>query len=171
MIHCTAFGKMTKFRNYNQGRVKELIENALREASSESHVPEIKQSYKFDEFDSLPEKNIFDDSKNISIKSYNTETGAVLALCSIRERHLKLIHDGELTDRKHEYNLFRKYTNIIDKNGIFNLSKIELVCPVNCSCKSCYPNQPIDTSDRYTIEDSFRDGFEGNIDAWNHANQ
>ena len=165
---------MIKYRNYNQGRVKELIENALLEASSESQVPKIKQPYKFDEFDSLPEKNIFDDSKNISIKCYNTETGEVLALCFIRERYLKLIHDGELTDRKHEYNLFRKYTNIIskqEKNGTFNLSKIELACSENCTCECCYPNESIDTSDRYTIEDSFRDGFEGNIDAWNHANQ
>lgn len=32
---------MTKFRNYNQGRVKELIINALREASTKLQVPAI----------------------------------------------------------------------------------------------------------------------------------
>ncbi|WP_064965493.1 hypothetical protein [Tenacibaculum ovolyticum] len=165
---------MTKFRNYNQGRVKELIENALREASSELQVPEIGPPYNFEEFDNLPKKNIFDDSKSISIKCYNTETGEILALCTIRERYLKLIHDGELSDRKHEYNLFRKYAVIVSKqveNGTFTLCKTELTSPENCTCECCYPTKQIDNSDRYTIEDNFRDGFEGNMDAWNHANQ
>lgn len=164
---------ISKTRNYNQGRVKELIENALREASENLQIPETGQKHKFPEFDKLPEKYISDESKSISVKCYNTETGEPLALCTIREKYLSLIHDEKLTDREHEYNLFRKYVNLIslETNGLFSLHPKELIHAENCTCICCLGSETIDDSEKYTSEDVFRDGFEGNIDAWNHANQ
>ena len=128
----------------------------------------------YKEIDELPENRIFDDSLSLSTNCYNIKTGEVLAICIIRERYLKSIHDGELLDRKHEYYLFRKYATIISehtKNGVFILSQKELTCPKNCKCKYCFSPIVNDSYQKYTTEDNFRDGFDGDIDSWNHANQ
>ena len=117
----------TETRNYNQGRVKELIENSLYEADQNFHISfNSPPPYKFKEFDILPENKIFNDSESIFIKYYNTENGEVIAFCSIRERYLKLIQDGELSDRKHEYNLFKKYAEIflVEKNKNITLRSL-----------------------------------------------
>ena len=130
----------TETRNYNQGRVKELIENSLYEADQNFHISfNSPPPYKFKEFDILPENKIFNDSESIFIKYYNTENGEVIAFCSIRERYLKLIQDGELSDRKHEYNLFKKYAEIflVEKNKNITLSPFEINCAENCNCIEC----------------------------------
>ena len=140
---------MTKFRNYNQGRVKELIENALREAAGDSQVPEIGPPYNYPEFDQLPYKHLTDESKSLSVKCYNTDTGEVLALCSIQEKYLNLIQDGKLTDRIYEYNLFRKYATLISMrtNGVYILCKQELVCAEDCTCEMCVSYEPNNNSE------------------------
>lgn len=119
---------MKEYRNYNTGRVKELFYNVLRQATCEIQASENDLNKLFDEFDELPEKNLYDDGKSITVKCYNIVTGDVIAMCVVRERYLKLIHDGELTSREHEYNLFKKYATVISEqspNENFKLSRIE----------------------------------------------
>ena len=108
---------MSKIRNYNQGRVKELIENALREVAKDHQAPETGQKHKYPEFDKLPENRMSDDPKGLFIKCFNTETGEPIAICTIEKKFLDLIHDGKLSGgRIHEYNLFMKYAYLKTKD-------------------------------------------------------
>ena len=138
-----------EIRNYNQGRVKELIENALRESAGDFHIATcLPPPHKFKEFDILPENRIFNDFESITVKYYDTENGEVISFCVIRERYLKRIHDGELTDRKHEYNLFKKYAEFVSREiKEFSLSKFELICAENCTCRECLSDNPENNSE------------------------
>tara|TARA_R100000306_G_C4375437_1_gene141754 strand:- start:1066 stop:1404 length:339 start_codon:yes stop_codon:yes gene_type:complete len=100
-----------EIRNYNEGRVKELFIQVLREKSSFIEFDE-KKTYQHNEFDLFPKKFESTDMKSLTVKRYNRLTGEIICICVIRDRYLNLIQDGRLTDEQHEYNLFKKYAEV-----------------------------------------------------------
>lgn len=149
-------------RNYNKGRVKELFENALREATP-FNVATWGSQLNYKEFDELPEKRVFDDSKKIKINHYSHMNGEVIAFCVIRERYLKLIQDGELSDRKHEYNIFKKYAKIFSsENNEFALSTYELICADDCKCAECLEVDSYENKSDLSLYDNPH--YNGNLD-------
>jgi hypothetical protein len=103
-----------EIRNYNQGRVKELFIQILREKSSFIEFDE-KKTYRHNEFDPFPEKFESTDMKSLTINRYNRFTGEVICICVIRDKYLNIIQDRKLNDEQHEYNLFKKYTSVFTK--------------------------------------------------------
>lgn len=118
---------MIKTVNLNQGRIKQLIEGSLIKASLDNNYADLGLNYENYKFDALPENHIFNDNMSINIKCYDVKTGKVLAMCSIRERYLKLIYEGVLEDVEHEYNLFKKYAEVfsVKTNDSFYLGTRE----------------------------------------------